>query len=249
MLDLKEENKNDIEIINEIIDYCKKNNKPIINWGMVQNVFYDRLLNIFKIKDYVDFFSKMQNALNKTDSEKEKEKREQYFIKRCLTKKFSDIDERIFQHYGAIPNPVQRAKEWDFITHGIKFDLKSTRLFDDKTYLKDKIMSKSLTNEELEYLGKEFYTRQSGYKKKNGRFSINNRLFLVHISNMENDMMRPDDAVKLKFTDKAHAIKYFMSLDKISTHTYKDDSSGEEALFTFLFFCEDENGNVTWYNA
>jgi len=249
MLDLESQINRCKEIIEKIFDGIISKDNGQLPWCEVQNEAYDSLLDVFQINTYDGLkkgLIKVINDNNLKGTEKAKEIAK-YLTRRCLVVKFSQIDELLFQKYGASPNPISKAKGWDFISHNIKFDLKSSRVFKDDFILKQKIIKNEVTYEDFQTLGENMYKRQSGFKNKKGRYSINNRLFLIHVSNNDTKNVSGEDRLRLMFNIKELAIKYFMDLDEL--HLHKTTIDNIEAIFTFLVIYEDEEGNVRFYNA
>lgn len=223
-----------------------KDNGPL-PWCKIQNNSYDKLLNIFEINSFDEFKERLLETLNKIKSTDKRQEVSKYITRRLLVYNFSQVDEMLFQKYGAEPNPIKKSKDWDFIAHGIKFDLKCSRVFKDESELISKIIANKADYIDFHSLGERMYTDQSGYTKKNGRFSLNNRLFLLHVSKNDSKNIDGDDRVRLMFDVKEKAIKHFMKLKYPSLHKLKID--GTEITFTFLVIYEDFDHKMHYYNA
>lgn len=194
-----------------------------LTWGAVQNRRYDNMLkrvcNIFdvmslpELEQYISCFS---------------DNLQQYYKRRWYSVRLADCDEYLFyRHSNVEHNPDQFDKEWDIQINGnILFDVKSTRIPVDSDFTYPEVL------EETQELIKWNYEHQS----KGARFSMNNRLFLVHHS-----LCAPGRELDVRCAwdvKGAAAARFIQNVDKIRFHTYKGCTAG------VIFFVETEPGRV-----
>lgn len=190
-------------------------------WGRVQNDQDDDAL-----KPFCDIYTVMSLQELERHIAGFGPKRQQYYKRRWYSVRLADCDEYLFyRHPGVEHNPEQRSKEWDIQIYGnLLFDVKDSRIPAGFTY--------PAVLGETQRLIKSYYDNQSD----GVRFSMNNRLFLVHHS-----LCAPGRELDVRCAwdvKRAAAARFIQNVDIIRFHTYKRCTAG------VIFFVETEPGRV-----
>lgn len=197
-----------------------------LSWGRIQNNQYDAELenvcNIFEVMSLPElesFISQFDNA------------HKMYYKRRWYSVRLADCDEYLFyKHRNVEHNPNPFDKVWDIKINGMLcFDIKSTRIpvnsdFVFPSALKD-------TQRLIEW----YYDNQS-----NGvRYSMNNRLFLVHHS-----IYSPGREVLLRCawgTKNVVFSRFVQNASQIHFHSYQGYTAG------IIFLVETERNVLNYY--
>lgn len=197
-----------------------------LSWGKVQNDRYDNDLkdvcNIFEVTSLPElegYITQFDNA------------HQLYYKRRWYSVRLADCDEYLFyRHHNVEHNPNRFDKRWDIRINGMQyFDIKSTRIPVDSNFNFPDAL------QETQRLIEWYYDNQS----KGVRYSMNNRLFLVHHS-----ICSPGREVVLRCawgTKNAVFTRFIQNINHIHFHSYKGCTAG------IIFLVETEHNVMKYY--
>ena len=198
-----------------------------LRWGAVQNNAYDRQIDMFSISSYDELETALQNVNNENVRD--------YFRRRWFLWQCSKCDEHIFCIDGeAVPHQNPRSKEYDIMflnDQTLKFDVKGTIIpkgFRDIPY------------KELIENPQELANWMFGNQSKGVRYDIQNRLFIVHHSlvQQEREMYTRCAWETKKKVYSEYILKLKQGKRFISSKGVKAD---------FIWLIEETKGKITPY--
>jgi hypothetical protein len=203
---------------NKLSDDLRKLAKIIpLRWGAIQNNNYDRLIDMFSCQS----FEMLECAIKNFD-----EQIKQYFRRRWFMWQCAQCDEYLFcENDNVISNPNHKDQSWDVeINEQVKFDIKGTVIpYEMREKTEDLIRDPTA-------MIKFYYDRQS----KGVRYCIQNRLFVVHHSFVE---QKREFYLRCAWGVKRNAYNDFCkSLGEVKLYEYQNCIAG------VIFVIEREKG-------
>lgn len=181
------------------LDLRKLALKIPLHWGRVQNNYVDDKINMFAIDNYTD----LERNINSLTEEQKNYLRRRWYLWKC-----SECDEYLFYiNSNTEKNPNPYDKEFDIIINNkYKFDIKGTVIPRDLRGDVENVLNHP------EEMIKFFYDMQS----KGRRFDIQNRLFVVHHSFVDQKRefylrcaWESKKKIYKEFCDKIDSINFF----------------------------------------
>lgn len=197
-----------------------------LHWGSVQNNRVDDNINMFAINSFSELESKIANF---SDYKKN------YLRRRWYLWKCSECDEYLFyKNMNVEKNPNPFDKAWDIRINGnLDFDVKGTVI------PKSMRMDAALVMEDPREMIDFFYDEQS----KGRRYDIQNRLFIVHHSFLNQDRelylrcaWKYKKEVYKIFCENAHKIRYYKTHNVIAGVIFiieDEDKTLDNLIFGF----------------
>lgn len=196
-----------------------------LNWGRVQNNYYDNQLqevcNIFEVMT----LNELDNRIANFDTDHRNYYRRRWYMLNCAR-----CDEYLFAcNEGVERNPERKAKEWDIIINQqYKFDIKGTVI--PKDFRKNWTSAMDDPTEMVEF----YYEKQS----HGVRFDMQNRLFIVHHSLVDS---RREILLRCAWQTKAVVYREFIeNVSDIKFTTYKGCTAA------LIFLIETERGKLQY---